>query len=84
MARRFALVLLGTTGVSLLVRAVVHQLNPVDAMPGICLAAIGFGLIGLVVGRIAEQVVVESVNGLAESRIRELNVFSESLHETRS
>ena len=83
MARRFALVLMGVTGMSLLLRVVVHQSNPSDALPSICLAATGFGLIGLVLGRIAEHVVLEAVDGLNESEVLRAKRFYDSTYEIR-
>lgn len=78
MARRFALVLMGVAGASLLLRTAINQASPFHALPSICLAAIGFGLIGLGLGRIAEQIVSEAVNGLEESDLRRVNRFEDS------
>ena len=83
MARRFALVLMGVTGTSLLLRVAVHQSNPFDALLVICFAAIGFGLIGLVLGRIAEQVVSDAVDGLEKSEVLRAELFYDSTHEIR-
>ncbi len=83
MARRFALILMGVTGISLLLRTAIHRSNLFNALPSIFVAAIGFGLIGLVLGRIADQVVSEAVNGLEESDLRRLNRFGDAIHEIR-
>ncbi|MFC1758661.1 hypothetical protein ACFL2H_07820 [Planctomycetota bacterium] len=83
MARRFALVLMGVTGTSLLLRTAVHRSNPLHALPSICLAAIGFGLLGLVLGRIAEQTITEAVNGLKESDLRKVGVLDDSTQKIR-